>query len=93
MKVSVLGQDTFDCIDNVDSDIQSPPSKTLNSTLTQREQEILRWLKEGKSSWDIGKILNISERTVKFHVTNALVKLNAVNRTHAVAIAMEKNLI
>ena len=61
--------------------------------LTERETEILRWLMEGKTSWDIGKILSISERTVKFHVNNTLVKLNAVNRTHAVAKAILRNLI
>ena len=56
--------------------------------LTDREKEILSWLMEGKSSWDIGQILSISERTVKFHVNNICIKLNAVNRTHAVAKAI-----
>ena len=62
-------------------------------SLTEREIEILKWLTEGKSSWDIGKILSISERTVKFHVNNICVKLNAVNRTHAVAKAILNNII
>ena len=61
--------------------------------LTERETEILRWLMEGKTSWDISKILSISERTVKFHVNNTLTKLNAINRTHAVAKAILSNLI
>lgn len=59
-----------------------------NVQLTDREKEILSWLMEGKSSWDIGQILSISERTVKFHVNNICIKLNAVNRTHAVAKAI-----
>ena len=59
-----------------------------NVQLTDREKEILTWLMEGKSSWDIGQILSISERTVKFHVNNICIKLNAVNRTHAVAKAI-----
>ena len=61
--------------------------------LTDREIEIIRWLMEGKSSWDIGKILSISERTVKFHVNNICIKLNAVNRTHAVAKAILNNIV
>ena len=67
--------------------------ESASDLLTERETEILRWLMEGKTSWDIGKILSISERTVKFHVNNTLVKLNAVNRTHAVAKAILRNLI
>lgn len=59
-----------------------------NVQLTDREKEILSWIMEGKSSWDIGQILSISERTVKFHVNNICIKLNAVNRTHAVAKAI-----
>ena len=61
--------------------------------LTDREIEIIKWLMEGKSSWDIGKILSISERTVKFHVNNICIKLNAVNRTHAVAKAILNNIV
>ena len=61
--------------------------------LTDREKEILSWLTEGKSSWDIGQILSISERTVKFHVNNICSKLNAVNRTHAVAKAILNKII
>lgn len=68
-------------------------SNDSSSNLTDREVEILRWLMEGKSSWDVGKILSISERTVKYHVNNICVKLNAVNRTHAVAKAILNNII
>jgi two-component system response regulator DegU len=42
---------------------------------------------KGRSNAEIGKILEISERTVKFHVKNIMEKLNAANRTEAVAIA------
>lgn len=57
--------------------------------ITKREKEILRWLKEGKSSWDISRILGISERTVNFHVYNIMDKLGAVNRPQIVAIAFQ----
>lgn len=61
--------------------------------LTPREQEVLKWLKEGKTSLDIGCIFNISERGVNFHVNNIIRKLNATNRSHAVAIAVESQLV
>ncbi len=67
------------------------PSATQN--LSTRDKEILLWLAEGKSNWDVSVILKISERTVRFHVNNAMRKLDAVNRTQAVAIAMREELI
>jgi DNA-binding CsgD family transcriptional regulator len=60
---------------------------------SQREIEILNWLKSGKTTWDISILLKVSERTVKFHVTNIMKKLNATNRVHAVAVAIGRGLI
>ncbi len=61
--------------------------------LSMREQEVIAWVKEGKTNWEISMILNISERTVKFHVQNIEHKLNAVNKAHAIALAMEHGLV
>jgi DNA-binding CsgD family transcriptional regulator len=61
--------------------------------LSKREIEVLSWLKEGKTSWEIARILLISERTVNFHVSNIIKKLDANNRTHAVALAVAGLLI
>jgi DNA-binding CsgD family transcriptional regulator len=61
--------------------------------LTPKEEEVLRWLSEGKSTSDIASILAICSRTVKFHISNILRKLNAENRTHAVVIALDRGLI
>jgi DNA-binding CsgD family transcriptional regulator len=61
--------------------------------LTSREKEVLNWLKQGKSSWDISVILRISERTVNFHVYNIMDKLGASNRPQAVAVASRLGLI
>jgi DNA-binding CsgD family transcriptional regulator len=61
--------------------------------LSIREIEVLNWLKQGKSSWDISAILNISESTVNFHIKNITQKLNAVNRTQAVAVGARLGLI
>ena len=53
-------------------------------SLTSQELECMRWCKEGKTNWEIGEILAISEKTVKFHLTNAMRKLGAANRIAAV---------
>ncbi|NDY43418.1 hypothetical protein G3N55_11270 [Dissulfurirhabdus thermomarina] len=63
------------------------------SPLTRRETEVLRWIKEGKGTWEISVILGISERTVKFHVGNILRKLDVETRAHAVARALEEGFL
>jgi DNA-binding NarL/FixJ family response regulator len=62
------------------------------ASLSFREKEVLSWLKRGKSSADISILLDISERTVNFHVKNIMKKLDAVTRTQAVATAIEQGL-
>jgi LuxR family transcriptional activator of conjugal transfer of Ti plasmids len=61
--------------------------------LTEREKECLRWSAQGKTSWEISKILSISERTVIFHIENAKTKLGVCNRNHAVVKAIMLNII
>lgn len=53
-------------------------------TLSSREVEVLRWTAEGKTSNEVADILKIAERTVNFHINNAMLKLNANNKTAAV---------
>jgi LuxR family quorum sensing-dependent transcriptional regulator len=61
--------------------------------LTTRERDCIAWAAAGKTDWEIGQILSIAEQTVHSHVRNALRKLDAMNRTHAVAICMAHALI
>jgi len=61
--------------------------------LTARECEVLRWTAAGKTSGEIGMILGISTRTVNFHITTALSKLDAVNKTQAVVKALMLEMI
>lgn len=61
--------------------------------VTRREVEVLKWLEQGKSTWDVSVILNRSEGVIKYHVANLMEKLSAQNRTHAVAIAIRQGLI
>jgi DNA-binding CsgD family transcriptional regulator len=62
-------------------------------SLSTREREVLKWLKLGKTSWDISVILRISERTVNYHVSNIMKKLDVTNRLQAVleAVNLEIN--
>lgn len=62
-------------------------------TLTPRELEVLELLAQGLQNKEIAAELVISERTVKFHVSAILNKLDAGNRTEAVAIAAQRSLI
>jgi transcriptional regulator EpsA len=53
--------------------------------LSTREMEILRWLAEGKSNYEVGCILGISAATVKNHLQRIYRALGVSNRTHALA--------
>lgn len=55
------------------------------ASITKREMECISWASEGKTSWEISKILNISERTVNFHLANCIQKTGSVNRQQAIA--------
>jgi DNA-binding NarL/FixJ family response regulator len=63
------------------------------SPLTQRETEILGLIAEGYLNKQIAASLDISEQTIKNHVTSILRKLNANARTEAVVIAIRQGLI
>jgi DNA-binding CsgD family transcriptional regulator len=51
--------------------------------LTQRERQILAWISIGKTNWEISRIIDVSENTVKNHVQSIYKKLGVKNRTQA----------
>lgn len=53
--------------------------------LSERQREILYWLNEGKTNWEIAKILNLSELNVKYHIDQIFLKLEVRSRAQAVA--------
>jgi len=61
--------------------------------LTTRELEILRLMVHGDSNPDIAEKLFVSRSTVKFHVSNILMKLGTATRTEAVAVAVQRKLV
>lgn len=69
------------------------PPKGSRGKLTRRQREILQLLADGESTTYAARELDLSEETVKTHTKNALARLGAKNRTHAVAIALRECLI
>jgi carbon-monoxide dehydrogenase medium subunit len=57
-----------------------------------REMMVLEWMKQGKTNWEISRIIGVSERTVRFHVESIFMKLDVGSRTQAVAFAIENGL-
>ena len=62
-------------------------------SLTPRELEVLRWTMDGKTAWEVGAVLGISERTAVLHINNAMHKLKCVNKHQAVLKALRLGLI
>ncbi len=61
--------------------------------LTPRELEALRWTMDGKTAWEVGAVLGITERTAVLHINNAMHKLRCVNKHQAVLKALRLGLI
>lgn len=61
--------------------------------LTARERECLQWASQGKTSADIAVIIDRSIDTVRLHIKNAIHKLDASNRSQAIATALQMGLI
>lgn len=62
-------------------------------SLTPRELEAMRWTMEGKTAWEVGNALGISERTAALHINNATHKLGCVNKHQAVLKALRLGLL
>jgi LuxR family quorum sensing-dependent transcriptional regulator len=61
--------------------------------LSQRERECLQWVQQGKTDWEIGQILDLSEKTVNAYVERAKVKYGVSTRAQAVLLAYKAGAI
>ena len=61
--------------------------------LSPREREVLAWASQGKTAWETGMLLSISEHTVKKHLANAATRLGCSSKAQAVARAIECGLL
>jgi DNA-binding CsgD family transcriptional regulator len=73
--------------------LPAAPQQTDLPALTPREIETLRWTMEGKTAWEVGNILGITERTAVLHANNATHKLGSANKHQAVLKALRLGLI
>ena len=64
-----------------------------NTVLSNREKEVLKWFGDGKTSEQIGMILNLSHSTINFHFRNAMKKLGTHNKTSTIVKAIYLNLL
>ena len=69
------------------------PMKELEQEPTAREIQVLQLISEGLVNREIGKMLFLSEETVKSHVRHLLAKLQARSRAHAVAVGFRRGLL
>ena len=77
----------------VDSSEDINHQKIKDLEITTREYEVLQSISEGLSNKEIAEKLFISESTIKTHVSNLLMKLNAKRRTQALQIAKDFRII
>lgn len=61
--------------------------------LTTRELEVTRWISEGKTSVEIGIILDLSEHTVNEYIRSSMAKLNCSNRMHLISTSIRLGLL
>lgn len=64
-----------------------------NPGLTPREQEVMRFIAQGKTREEAAGLMRISDETVKFHLTNIRLKMNAVTTLQAVTIAITRGFL
>ena len=88
--LTVLGPHLHEAYDRI---LQRTENGSVSAELTAREVEVLNWRQQGKTFWEIGGILGISQRTVKYHFTRIGAKLEAVSASHAVAKALRLGII
>ena len=63
------------------------------TTLSERERQVLRLVADGAPNKEVARVLGITERTAKFHVTSIMNKLGADNRAQAAALAVQRGLL
>lgn len=65
--------------------LPAPVVDHVLESMTGRQKEIFAWVQQGKTNWEIARILGCSEENVKYHMKNILRILGSYNRTQAVA--------
>lgn len=69
----------------------SRPPPAPSRPVTEREREMLNWMADGKTAWEIAQILGISEHTVITHQRNLRIKFDTTNNVHSVVEALRRH--
>ncbi|MGE7368027.1 response regulator transcription factor [Neorhizobium sp. NPDC001467] len=88
-ELGMIALHAFDVFDR----LRRHEPRAIAPPLTARELEVVRWTSQGKTSNEIGNILSLSDHTINAYLTNAIRKLDCVNRTQLVAKAIRLKLI
>jgi NarL family two-component system response regulator LiaR len=87
-----VGQPTL-AAEAVQALVQPDPSPKLGGDLSERERQVLQLLADGLSNAEIAERLVVSVAAVKYHVSSILSKMGAANRTEAVTLAWQHDLL
>lgn len=101
LRKDVSGPELLDAIRRVAQGLRYLPANVANklaerqgqAALTTREVEVLEHVFKGGSNRDIARALDITEGTVRIHVSNILLKLGVKRRTEAVAVALKRGIL
>jgi DNA-binding CsgD family transcriptional regulator len=83
----IIATHLHEAVLRTDGALRAPPH------LSRREIECLRWTSEGKTVWECGVILELSQHTVRCYLESARHKLGASSNTHAVSLALKAGLL
>jgi len=87
--LEILARNSYEQI----SAIVGEPADIAQITLSEREREILTLVAQGKTNWEIGTILELSEFSVRDYLKDVSKRLQTSNRTHTVTRAIQLGLI
>lgn len=91
-ELAISNQDINRIVEGLVGLVNQPPEPSRD-TITEREAELLQLVADGLSNKAIAQHLSISENTVKYHIRQILLKLDAQNRTEAAILAVQAGLI
>jgi len=89
IELEILGRHAFERIE----ELMGTPGEIANITLSAREHDILTLVAQGKTNWEIGAILDLSEYSVRDYLKDISKRMQTSNRTHTVTRAIQLGLI
>jgi DNA-binding NarL/FixJ family response regulator len=88
-----IGGRRMDTLDDVLATLEPPPAEKQRFRLTRREMEVVQLIARGYSNRELAKELNLSEETVKRHLSNTFDKTGVSTRLELALFAMAHNLV